>query len=165
MANTVSSSDYQLLNRMDRYLLANVPSIANLQKVESETVIERVKTAISRVETASLDHYNNVLAVSFRWDTDDTGSEEDSSLFMETIIQLKNEETTVHTKERILEDNVDFSFSPLLSDLTEDGRKMDGRRKPSSTTLATHLIMKTGLFSPPESHRGMRTNSSSHGLT
>jgi hypothetical protein len=123
---------------MDRYLLANVPAIISLQKMESATVKHRVQTAISRIETASLDHYDYISIISIYWASDDTGGKEDSSLFITTVSKLGNAETTMKTKARAIAN--EEKVHRLLSEILEQAESMTGRRKLFILHYAGHAI-------------------------
>jgi hypothetical protein len=127
------------LNRLDRYLLAHVPTaIVTLHKMGSETVEKRIQSAIKRIETVSKDHYDHVSVLSTYWASDDTGSDEDSSLFLKTISKLQNEKTTLDASTRILGD-VETGLQ-LLSHVIELGQKMTGERQLFIVHYAGHAI-------------------------
>ena len=133
------------LYALDRYLCASVPSIVNLQKLESMTVKKSIEEAISRITAASLDHYNSIFAQSIRWPSDDTGSMDDSDLFMKTISKLQNTETTVITRERLLAEKGDTSsfIYSFMSDLNAELHSMDGKRKLFIFHYAGHATSST----------------------
>jgi hypothetical protein len=106
------------MNHLDRYLLASVPAVISLQKMELATVEQRVEAAISRIQTASLDRYKSISAISLYWKLDDTSGHEDSSLLINTISKLSDHSdpetaTQVETLSHTLEDDVEVI--PLLS--------------------------------------------------
>jgi len=125
-------------NHLDRYLLANVPAVISLQKMESATVKERIQTAISRVETASLDHYDSISIISIYWASDNTGGKEDSSLFLTTVSKLGNAETTMETQAREIAD--EERVRRLLSQILKQAESMTGRRKLFILHYAGHAI-------------------------
>lgn len=125
-------------NQIDRYLLANVPAVISSQRMKSETVEERVKEAISRIQTVSMDHYNNISVVSIYWESDDTGSEDDSSLFIQTISKLKNEETNLETHVRAIADGE--KLMPLLNEVTAKAESMTGKRRLFILHYAGHAV-------------------------
>jgi hypothetical protein len=93
-------------NRMDRYLLkSNVPhvQVVNLQRSTAQTVEARIDEATQRMQlrVAVLDSYDIISVLSIYWKSGDTGSAEDSSLFIETVSKLHN----VQTCQRSLSDD------------------------------------------------------------
>jgi len=97
--------DIGMMNRLDRYLLSNIPPVISLERLQSGTVKERIEAAIQRIQISSKDHYDSISALSTYWATDDTGSKEDAVHFLETISQLEVEGTTVDTEALVLPDN------------------------------------------------------------
>jgi hypothetical protein len=87
---------------MDRFLLANVPRIVELQKTNVETIQANFDEAIERTQLTSRDSYDHITVLSMYWESDDTGSAEDSNLFIETLSQLEN----VQTHQQILSGKV-----------------------------------------------------------
>ena len=74
---------------MDRYLLSNVPHIADLQRSTAQTVETRIDEAIQRMQIAVSDSYDTVSVFSMYWKSD-TGGGEDSSLFIGALSKLRN---------------------------------------------------------------------------
>jgi len=137
-----------MLNLIDCYLLANVPTVVNLQKMESTTVKQRVQTAISRFETASLDHYDAISILSVYWASDDTGSKDDSSLFLKTTSKLETEKTKVATRARVIAD--EERVWPLVNEMLDQVGSMTGKRQlfilhyaghAVATSTSSHLIL------------------------
>jgi hypothetical protein len=77
---------------LDRYLLTHVPIIVTLQKTRSGMIKENIEAEILRIQMATNDHYDNISTFSTHWASDDTGGSKDSSLFVETISKLNNED-------------------------------------------------------------------------
>jgi hypothetical protein len=126
------------MNRLDSYLLANVPAVVNLQRLESKTIEHRVSAAIERVRLASLDHYDNILVESMYWGSDNTGSKQDSHLFLQTIVKLGNAETNVVTQERVLDDGE--KVSPLVQSMVEVIELMAAGRRLFILHYAGHAV-------------------------
>jgi hypothetical protein len=87
-----------------------------------------------------LDHYDTISAISVRWNSGDTGSLDDSSLFIKTILQLSNTETTVNARERVLVEDVDTSPLPFIIDMFAEGQKMAGKRRLFIVHYAGHTV-------------------------
>lgn len=87
---------------MDRFLLANVPRIIELQKTNAQTIEANFNEAITRTQMTSRDSYDRIIVLSMYWESDDTGGAEDSNLFIDTLSQLEN----VRTYKEILLDDV-----------------------------------------------------------
>ena len=85
-----------------------------------------------------MDHYDNISVMSTYWKSDDTGGDLDSSLFIETIRKLTNEETSVETQVHVLEDG-DRNL-PLLSATVLQAESMTGTRNLFILHYAGHAI-------------------------
>jgi hypothetical protein len=72
------------------------------------------------------------------WKTDDTGGKEDSSLFIKTIVKLRNDGTSVVTGVQIIED--DDKTHPLTFCAIDQVGKMEGKRKLFIFHYAGHAI-------------------------
>ena len=120
-------------NHLDRYLLSSIPAVVNLQKTEAKTVEDRIHTAIARMQMAASDSYDQISAVSTYWALDDTGSQEDSALFLKTISKLAN----VETHERVIVKEDSFLLSNVIID---QAKSMTGNRKLFILHYAGHGI-------------------------
>lgn len=108
------------MNRLDRYFLSNIPPVIRLERLQSGTVKQQVEDAMQRVTIASKDHYDYISILSVYWAADDTGSKEDSELFIETISKLEDEGTRVYTEALVLSDNEKvITITMKLNDLVE----------------------------------------------
>jgi hypothetical protein len=112
---------------LDRYLLTHVPVVATLQKTRSERIRENIDAAISRIQMASRDHYNNISVFSTHWASDNTGGDKDSSLFVETTSKLGNEETQVESEVHVLQDDEDVF--PLLNQIIGQAKSMPAKTR------------------------------------
>lgn len=126
------------MDHLDRYLMTSVPVVRNLQINRSQHVRERVEDAISRFDLASLDCYNSISTLSTYWQSDDTGSAEDSSLFLETISKLKTNELEVKTCTRIIAE--EEKALHLMKDVNEKASTMTGKRKLFILHYAGHGV-------------------------
>lgn len=126
------------LNRLDRYLHSALPAVINLQKMKSETIEQRIGAAITRINLASQDHYDYISVISIYWATDDTGSKEDSCLFLETISKLQIAQTNMKTHQRVIAN--DETVFPLLNEVVEQASTMPGKRKLFILHYAGHAI-------------------------
>jgi len=102
---------------MDRYLLSNVPHIVDLQRMTAQTIETR-----------------NVTVFSIYWKSDDTGSAEGSSLFIQALSKLQN----VQTCQRSLSDK-DRVFS-LGPEVVHRAASQSGSRKLFILHYAGHAI-------------------------
>lgn len=137
------------MDHLDRYLMTSVPVVRNLQINRSQHVRERVEDAISRFDLASLDCYNSISTLSTYWQSDDTGSAEDSSLFLETISKLKTNELEVKTCTRIIAE--EEKALHLMKDVNEKASTMTGKRKLFILHYAGHGVaigIVTGTANP-----------------
>jgi len=75
---------------MDRYLLSNVSPVVGLQRAAAQTVQTRIDEAIQRMQIAVSDSYDDISVFSIYWKSDDTGSREDSTQFIDTVSKLQN---------------------------------------------------------------------------
>jgi Caspase domain len=125
--------------RRNRYLQSSLPAtVVNLQMTESASVREKVEAAILKIETVSRDHYDNISAMSTFWASDDTGGNEDSKLFISTILKLRNKETSVNTEVRVIADGE--KVIPLLNSAVDQANLMTGGRKLFILHYAGHAI-------------------------
>jgi hypothetical protein len=121
-------------NLIDRYLLSNLPPIVDLQRMSAQTVETRIDEAMQRMQIAVSDFYDNVSVFSIYWKSDDTGSAEDSSLFIQTISKLHN----VQTHQRSLSDD-DRVFS-LGAEVVDRAASKSGSRQLFILHYAGHAI-------------------------
>jgi hypothetical protein len=119
---------------MDRYLLPNVPHVVDLQRMTAQTIETRIDEAIQRMQIAVSDSYDNVSVFSVYWKSDDTGSAEDSSLFIQTLSQLQN----VQTCQRSLSD--DDRIFRLGGEVVDRAASQSGSRKLFILHYAGHAI-------------------------
>ena len=102
----LNAEDTSRSNRLDRFLLANLPPLISLEGLQSRTVEQSIEAAIQRVKTASKAHYDSISVLSTYWEADETGGVLDANLFLQTISQLHDEDTRVTTDVHVLPDNV-----------------------------------------------------------
>ena len=119
---------------MDRYLLSNVPHIVDLQRMTAQTIETRIDEAMQRMQIALSDSYDNVSVLSIYWKSDDTGSAEGSSLFIQALSKLQN----VQTCQRSLSDK-DRVFS-LGPEVVHRAASQSGSRKLFILHYAGHAI-------------------------
>jgi len=133
-----SQESRRMSNSLDRYLLETIPAVVNLQKMEMTTVKARIQNAISRAETVALDHYNDISILTTHWQSDDTGGDKDSSLFLSTISKLQNGTTNLTARTRIIEDGQ--KIAPLLNEITLQAEEMTGHRQLFILHYAGHAL-------------------------
>ena len=75
---------------MDHCLLSNVPHIVDLHRMTAQTIETEIDKVMQRMKIAVSDSYNNISVFSIYWKSDNTGSAEDSSLFIQTLSKLQN---------------------------------------------------------------------------
>jgi hypothetical protein len=124
----------RMSNRMDRYLLPNVPDIPVLKRTTAQTVEARIDEAIQRMQIAVSDSYDSVSLLSIYWKSDDTSGREDSSLFIDTLSKLQN----VKSCQRSLDDDA-MSFT-LVGDIAGEASQ-SGRRKLFILYYAGHALV------------------------
>jgi hypothetical protein len=90
---------------LDGYVLANLPPLISLERLQSRIVEQRIEAAIQRVKTTSKAHYDSISVLSTYWEADETGGVLDANLFLQTISQLHDEDTRVTTDVHVLPDN------------------------------------------------------------
>jgi len=120
--------------QLDRYLLDHMTSMATLQETEAITVQEKVEAAIVQMETAALDCYDNISALSLFWESDETGGSKDSALFIRTISQLEK----VEGRSRPLGD--DEKVAAVNWEIISQADSIQGKRKLFILHYAGHAI-------------------------
>ena len=133
MSNT-SPTLRRMSNPVDRYLLSNVPHIADLQTATAQTVETRINEAIQRMHIAVSDSYDNVSVFSTYWKSDNTGGVEDSSLFIQTLSKLQNVQTF---QQSLSDDDRIFRLGPNVVD---KAASLSGSRKLFILHYAGHAI-------------------------
>ncbi|KAF8348863.1 hypothetical protein F5887DRAFT_539027 [Amanita rubescens] len=120
--------------RSNPMALSNIPHIADLQRLTAQTVEARFNEAIQRMQIAVSDSYDSVSVFSIYWKSDDTGSGEDSSLFIDTLSKLQD----VESCQRSLDDVVMPGIT-LAGEIAETVSQ-SGRRKLLILHYAGHAI-------------------------
>ena len=69
---------------LERHLRARIPDLIG-DKLESTSARIKVENALSKLYTASRDHYETISVLSIYWRSDDTGSKEDSHKWLPLI--------------------------------------------------------------------------------
>jgi hypothetical protein len=101
---------------MNRY------NVLDLQRTTAQTVETGFDEAIQRMQIAVSDSYDNVFVFSIYWKSDDSGGEEDSSLFIQTLSKLQN----VQTCQRSLSD--DDRFFMIGAEIDQAASQSGGRK-------------------------------------
>jgi hypothetical protein len=100
-------------------------SVVNLQRSTAQTVEASIDEAIQRMKIAVLDSYDIISVFSTYWKSDDTGSAEDSSLFIETVSKLHD----VQTCQRSLSDDAHMQVFSLGTEVLHQAAPQSGSRK------------------------------------
>ncbi len=77
-------------NSMDAYLFFNLHSAVSAQKLTVGNAETKVGAALHRIQAATVDSYENISICSLHWQSDDTGGEQDSAHFIQTVSILQN---------------------------------------------------------------------------
>jgi len=111
--------------------------IFDLQRITAQTVETKIDEAIQRMQIAVSDSYDDVSVFSIYWKSDDTGSAEDSSLFIQTLSTLQN----VQTCQRSLAD--DDGLFQLGFEVLDRAAPQSGSRKLFILHYAGHAIARS----------------------
>ena len=123
-------------NAMDSFLMSNIYRAVEAQKHSVECYQARIDTAIQRVYTACTDFYTAISVFSIHWCSDDTGGDEDCSLFIQTIELLQS--TGIKSKKR--EISAEDWDVPLLSEITTFAQPEDSEHA-CDTDTTRHLFI------------------------
>ena len=135
---------------MDRYLLSNVPRIANVRKSTAKNVEKRFDEAIERMKIVVSDSYTSVFIFSIYWKSDDTGGQADSSLFIDTLSKLQNVESFQRSLDDIVMPTTMITLASEMARVaSQSGRRLlilhyAGHAIASSTSKTLIITPKIG---------------------